>query len=91
MERIEPTRAVALKVWWAFLWRAVVFSLLCGVAAGLALAVISAALRLRPEQISPIAGLSGVVIGGAVSIEVMYRVLGKKFKGFEIALIRAQE
>jgi hypothetical protein len=91
MERIEPTRAIALKVWWAFIWRAVVFALLSGFAVGLGVGLLAAALKLTPEQISPIAGFFGLVIGAGVSIEVMFRLLRKKFQGFEIAIVKMAE
>jgi len=91
MERIEPTRGIALKVWWAFIWRAVLFALLAGFVVGLAVGLVAAVLRLTTEQISPIAGFFGIVIGAAVSIEVMYRLLRKKFSGFEIAIVKREE
>lgn len=90
MERIEPTRSLALKVWWAFMWRAVVFALLSGFAVGIVVGLLSVLLRLAPESVSTLSGLLGLVLGAVVSIEVMYRLLGKKFDGFEIALIRTE-
>jgi len=91
MERMEPTRGIALQVWWAFIWRAIVFALVSGFAVGLGVGLLAAAMRLTPEQVSPISGVCGLVIGAAVSIEVMFRLLRKKFSGFEIAIVKTQE
>ncbi|MFA6030816.1 MAG: hypothetical protein WC969_13240 [Elusimicrobiota bacterium] len=90
MERIEPTRALALKVWWAFMWRAVVFALLAGFVIGIAFGLFSAVFGLKPETIGGFAGLLGLVLGIGVSIEVMFRVLRKKFDGFELALLKSE-
>lgn len=89
MERIEPTRALAVKVWWAFLWRAalgtVVGSFLLGGFLGL---VFVQLLGVSGKAVESIALLAGLAVGFAVSIEAMYRVLKKRFRDFEIALIR---
>ncbi|MEK7657518.1 MAG: hypothetical protein AAB412_07150 [Elusimicrobiota bacterium] len=91
MERIEPTRALAVKVWWAFLWRSVVFALLAGFAVGFLFALAALVLKLPPETVSAVSGLFGVVLGALLSIESMYRVLGKKFSGFEVVLLKTEE
>lgn len=91
MERIEPTRALALKVWWAFLWRSVVFACLSGFAVGFLFALAALALKLPPEIVSAVSGLFGVVLGALLSIEAMYRVLRKRFAGFELALLKTEE
>jgi xanthosine utilization system XapX-like protein len=90
MERIEPTRALALKIWWAFMWRAVLAALAAGFAIGLVVGLLSVLLGLAPEAVSTISGFLGLVLGAGVSIEVMYRLLRKKFDGFEIAIVRAE-
>ena len=75
MERIEPTRALALKVWWAFLWRSVVFACLAGFAVGFLFALAAIVLKLPPDVISAVSGLFGVILGALLSIEAMYRIL----------------
>ncbi|MFH1725094.1 MAG: hypothetical protein ABII00_10810 [Elusimicrobiota bacterium] len=89
IERIEPTRLLALKVWWAFIWRAVAFAALVGFLVGVVFGVLSMIVRVDPVALSGVSGLLGITLGIGVSIEVMYRVLRKKFAGFEIALIRS--
>ena len=89
VEVIEPTRGLALKGWWAFLWRAVLGALAAGLLAGVAIGVMTSALGMsNPSALSGVVSLLGLCIGIGVSAEVMYRILKKKFKGFSIALIR---
>jgi len=91
MERIEPTRQLALKVWWAFIWRAIVFAVLSGFLIGIVFGVLALVVRADPEAMSGVSGLLGLVLGIGVSVEVMFRVLKKKFDGFEVALIRSED
>lgn len=91
MERLEPTRVLALKVWWAFIWRAVLGALAAGVLAGMVIGVLTAALGVTDNSaLSGLVSLVGMALGVGVSAEVMYRILKKKFKGFEIALLRTE-
>jgi hypothetical protein len=91
MERIEPTRQLAVKVWWAFIWRAFLMVMAAGFVVGLVFGLLGSAVGLSQETMGGISSFLGLVIGVGVSIEVMYRILRKKFKGFEIAVIRAEE
>ena len=68
MERIEPTRALALKIWWAFLWRSLVFALLSGFAVGFLFALAALALKFPPETVSAVSGLFGVLLGALLSV-----------------------
>jgi xanthosine utilization system XapX-like protein len=91
MERLEPTRKLALKVWWSFIWRAVLLAIAAGFAVGVVFGALSLMLRVDPQALNGVSGLLGLGIGAVVSIEVMYRILRKKFNGFEIALIRTDD
>ena len=93
MERLEPTRLLALKVWWAFVWRSVLFGVLLGFGMGILLGILSvAAPGISPETASGVLTVFvGFPLGIGISIEVMYRLLRKRFKDFEIALVRAEE
>ncbi|PJB23140.1 MAG: hypothetical protein CO113_18860 [Elusimicrobia bacterium CG_4_9_14_3_um_filter_62_55] len=91
MERLEPTRQLALKIWWAFIWRAVIIAVLGGFAVGVVFGALSVAIRVDPQALNGVSGLLGLGIGAVVSIEVMFRILKKKFNGFEIALLTTDE
>ena len=89
VEVIEPTRTLALKVWWSFVWRAVLGALAVGVLAGMVIGVVTTAMGVTDNSaLSGLVSLVGMFLGVAVSAEVMYRVLKKKFAGFRIALVR---
>ena len=89
VEVLEPTRALALKIWWSFVWRAVLGALAVGVLAGMVIGVVTTAMGVTDNSaLSGLVSLVGMFLGVAVSAEVMYRVLKKKFAGFRIALIR---
>lgn len=91
MERLEPTRALALKVWWAFIWRAVLLTMAGGFLLGVVFGLLGALLGLGVDALSGLAGFLGLVLGAVVSVEVMFRILKKKFAGFELALLHDPE
>ena len=91
MERLEPTRGLALKVWGAFVGRAGLGAGAVGVRAGMLIGVGTTAIGVADNSaLSGLVSLVGMCIGVAVSVEVMYRLLKKKFKGFELALLRTE-
>ncbi|MBI4423246.1 MAG: hypothetical protein HY554_05945 [Elusimicrobia bacterium] len=91
MARIEPTRALALTVWWAFIWRAVLGAVGAGFAIGLALGLLAQLGVLGQRALENLSAFFGLAVGLLVSVEVMYRVLRKRFKDFEIALVSREE
>jgi ABC-type uncharacterized transport system permease subunit len=95
MEPIEPDRDIALKVWWAFTWRSFLISLVIAMAIGLLLGILGIIFGMSPERQDSLSGtmapLLGLIVYVFVSIEVMRRILKKKFKTFEIAVTHRQE
>jgi len=91
VERLEPTRQLALKVWWAFIWRAALFALLGGFLIGMVFGVVQIALGLDPAAMTGISGLLGLALAVGISVEVMFRLLKKRFNGFELALIKTED
>ncbi len=87
MDRIEPTRKIALRLWWAFVWRSVLFAVGAGFSVGLVLGLLGALLKLTPDRMASVSGFLGVILGAGLSVEAMYRVLRKKYPDFEIALL----
>jgi len=76
----------ALRIYWAWLWRSLLFSILFGGIFGFGLGFIASMLNLI--NIQPLFTLFGVIVGIVVSIWMLRNILRKKFKGFHIALIR---
>ncbi len=81
------TWSQALSVWWAFMWRCTVWSMVVGVTLGAVGGGIAGAIG-RVD----IAGMIGVILGYLGSIPVsMYAmkvVLGKQFNGFRVVLLQ---
>lgn len=87
MQELELTFSRAAQVWWAWFWRASLFSLLFGFAIGFVMGLIAHMLGLSPQQSSPFIFVSGMVIGVLTSIWVQAKVLKKTFSTFRVALI----
>jgi cation transporter-like permease len=87
MERLDLTRAEATKIWWAFMWRALLGFILTGAFAGAGFGFIGHFLGLDPLSLVNVASLVGLLLGVLVSFEVFFRVLKKRFRDFEIAII----
>ncbi len=66
-------------------------AVVAGFLVGVVFGIISMILTVNPQALNGVSGLLGLGVGAAVSIEVMYRILKKKFNGFEIALIRTED
>lgn len=85
----EITWGQALPVWWAFMWRCTVWSMVMGVTLG----AIGGGIAGAVGRVD-IAGMIGVVLGYLGSIPVsMYAmkvVLGKQFNGFRVAVVPSQ-
>ena len=91
MPRIEPTRKIALQFWWAFIWRAFLLVLASGFALGVIFGLIGAVLHISPDSLRAVASLLGLALGVYISVEVMFRLLRKKFKTFQIILATPDE
>jgi len=89
--RLEPTRQLAVKVWWAFMWRSALGTLAAGFVVGMGLGLAAQALSLPAAALDALSAVAGLALGVGISIEVMFRVLRQKFTGFEIALVERQD
>lgn len=94
MERIEVTRQMALKVWWAYTWR--FFAIVAAAFVAFAILIVAFAFIVRPGETATnvIAGLIQLVfffVTVALGVEAMRRVLMMKFDDFEIAVIARQD
>ncbi|MBI3548589.1 MAG: hypothetical protein HY078_06000 [Elusimicrobia bacterium] len=87
MDRIEPTRALALKVGWAFFWRAGVSWLLLTFLTGVLFGVLRRLVDVGEMFYMALSMILTLSIAFAVTIEVMFRILQKRFDEFDIALL----
>lgn len=95
MTHIEPDRDIALKFWWAFTWRSFLISVGIAMVIGMLLGVLGVIFGMSPERQDALSGtmapLLGLIVYVFVSVEVMRRILKKKFKTFEIAVTHRRE
>lgn len=88
MNEIQPTFAIAVQIWWAWTWRAVLVVLGVSILAGFVIGFIGAIIGAPKDGITAFSGLLGGVIGLYFSIKILKKILNKKFKTYRIALIR---
>jgi ABC-type dipeptide/oligopeptide/nickel transport system permease subunit len=89
MNEIEVTWGHALKVWWSFFWRAVIFCAVAGFVLGFIIGIIGGIAGADHQVITMLSGFAGVIISLPVAIWVVKIVLKKKYSNFRIALIAA--
>ena len=84
-----PSWSVTVCIWWAFFWRYILLlSLIQALTIGLVLYSVS---ETREEAGIGVTGIGVMVaLGGsvAISLMVMRRILGKKFKDFRLSITR---
>jgi len=86
METIEVTWNHTLSIWWSYIWRCMVFSMLVGLVLGVIGGVIVGVMG-KPDMGGMVGGILGYVGSIPVSIYVMKTILNKKYKSFSIALV----
>ena len=86
METIEVTWNHTLSIWWSYIWRCMVFSMLVGLVLGVIGGVIVGVMG-KPDMGGMVGGILGYVGSIPVSIYVMKTILNKKYKNFSIALM----
>jgi len=85
---LEVTWARALKIWWSYAWRCLLFSLAAAFALGFVGGLLLALVGLA--ELGPIVGrVLGNLAGIMVSIIVLKVVLQKRFQDFTIKLVPA--
>ena len=86
METIEVTWNHTLSIWWSYIWRCMVFSMLVGIVLGGIGGAIVGALG-KPDMGGLVGGILGYIGSIPVSIYVMKTILNKRYKSFSIALV----
>lgn len=85
---LKPTFRHALRLWWAFNWRAALWSLLFQVVAAVPIAFIMGALSFIPGTVAFAVLLLRVVIESGVSLFVIYSsILDEEFGSFSVRLV----
>jgi len=89
MERIEVTWGATLRVWWSYCWRVTLFSMILGFILGFIGGFVMGIMG-KPEMSGMVGGILGFLGTIPLSIWVLKKILGKKYKGFSVALIQNQ-
>jgi hypothetical protein len=77
-----------MVIWWAFLWRSVVYSIAGYVVVILPLSWYVGMFRPSPQVATAIFGLIGALVGGAISLFVMYSsILDEDFSDVRVSLV----
>jgi len=94
MSEMDVTFGRALRIWWAFTWRAVLFSFVLGAAAGaiigIVIPIVGPQLGLQDPNgtIQGVAQIVGGLLGIAMSIWAVKLSLSKRdFGGFRVVLV----
>jgi hypothetical protein len=75
-----------LSIWWAFLWRAVIYSTLIGFVLGFVGGIVVAVLG-RPDLGGPVGAVLGSIGAVPVSLIVISIVLKKRYGSFSVRLL----
>ena len=86
----ELTWGIAIRVWWSFMWRALLFGFLLGAVAGFIVGFAGGFLGLSKEQVILYSQILGAIMGCIAGVMVMKHVLNKRFKKFRVAILQTQ-
>ena len=94
MERVEPDRRIAFSIWWSLAWRSALALFLIGLARTLFVVLLALLLHLGPRAIDMTMRVVDLFLTlpllALASWDIVYRLLRRRFKGFEIALVRTK-
>ncbi len=85
MQELEITWQRVIRIWWAWLWRALVLSVVAGGVLGFAIGFVGAILGFR--DIAPLTTLVGLTVGVVAGIAMLVVALKKSYPGFRVAFI----
>ena len=90
-QALEPTWGIALKIWWWITWRSLLSSLVGGFLVGLVFGFFVALVKMDTATTQlfsmPIGGLVGITI----NVYFIKKVIGKKFRGFRLMLVKTED
>jgi hypothetical protein len=94
MQEVEVTFGRAARIWWAWLWRTVLATVLISAVFGLTIGMLErlmpGSLIMLPGSILRLGRFTGIAFACLIGIGMMRHVLRRSFGGFRIALIKQQ-
>jgi hypothetical protein len=93
LEMVEITWGNTLRIWWSYLWRCTLYTLLFAAIAGLLVGVVMGAMGETTiaggMEGATFASLLGYILSIPISIAVLKDILEMKYRAFSIALVKA--
>ncbi|WP_286695522.1 hypothetical protein [Spongiibacter sp. UBA1325] len=86
MNSVDVTWSRTFKVWWSYIWRCILFSMILGFILGF-LGGVVVALIGRQELGAMVGGILGYLGSIPVSIIMLKKILVKKYSDFSVALV----
>lgn len=88
---IEVTWGHAVRIWWAMVWRAVLFGSILGFVLGFSIGIVGAMLGVGKESLSGVMTILVLLTGIPLGIWVLKIVLKKNFGKFRIAILASDD
>lgn len=85
---LEPTFGRAAKIWWAWLWRSIIFGGAAGLFGSLVLSISGVSERISQRAAQTLGMAVGVALAIPVGIWVFQMILEKNFGEFRLRLMR---
>lgn len=89
MQELEITWQRAVHIWWAWLWRAIALSFVCGIAIGFVLGFVGAMLGF--DDLTVLSVVLGLVVSVVSGVAMLVTALKKNYPGFRVALVAQQD
>ena len=86
MDTVEVTWNNTLIIWWSYIWRCILISMVVGFILG-AIGGVVVGVMGKPDLGAMVGGILGYLGSIPVSIYVMKVILNKKYNKFSIALV----
>ena len=83
-----PTEKLALKIWWAMLWRTIPLAILVSLLAGIVIGTISGVMGVDSNEVQIPASIAGGLLGLYVSVKVIKHLMTKGFSGYRLVVVR---
>lgn len=85
--REEITDLLALKLWWAFTWRALSMAIISGIAVGIVIGLIAGVAGSSPEEMQGPSMIAGGFMGIFVSVKVFKYLMTRGFGQYKLVVV----
>ena len=88
---LEPTHGIALRVWWAFVWRAALWVILLTLPFAVILGMAAALKIASPSDVQTAVSAIWIPIFWAAQIEAFRRILRLDFSDYSLRILEKQK